>query len=499
MPRDKSGRTADATPHAASLIESLRHVGYSPETALADIIDNSITAAAGRIEILSETSADEPRIAILDDGSGMSEPELIGAMRPGNRNPLESRESHDLGRFGLGLKSASFSQCRRLTVVSRRDGITSGATWDLDEVARSNEWRIGMHDDVTDIPWSDRIEKHGTLVVWEKLDLMSGGITRDTAQRASHMNRILSVAERHLCLVFHRFLEGGTHPLEMKFNGRRLKPVDPFASKHPACQTDPEEPLALPGGEIVFQSYTLPHHNEVTKAEWEEMGGPEGHLKSQGFYVYRCRRLIIQGGWLGLARPSELTKLCRVRIDIPNTMDESWNIDVKKASAQLPPVVRDKLRHIVERFSVNSRRTYKRRGRKLVDEQRMPLWNRVLRDGAVIYRPNVEHPALSAFAKRLPDHLLQDFGRCIKLIGSALPIEALHADMAGNAEKVRPDTADVATIEQALQAMVPLLLKQGLKSEAISGLLRNIDPFRNAWALSKPQIDALLEKGDSNE
>ena len=113
MPRDKSGRTADATPHAASLIESLRDIGYSPETALADVIDNSITAKAGHVEILSETSIDKPRIAILDDGEGMSEPQLVDAMRPGTRNPLEVRDIQDLGRFGLGLKSASFSQCRR--------------------------------------------------------------------------------------------------------------------------------------------------------------------------------------------------------------------------------------------------------------------------------------------------------------------------------------------------------------------------------------------------
>ena len=125
-----STRRADATPHAASLIEGLRDIGYSLETAISDVIDNSITAGARRVRIVTETFADEPHIAIIDDGGGMTEEELIAAMRPGSRNPLASRDEPDLGRFGLGMKSASFSQCRRLTVVSRRDGRTSAAIWD---------------------------------------------------------------------------------------------------------------------------------------------------------------------------------------------------------------------------------------------------------------------------------------------------------------------------------------------------------------------------------
>ena len=499
MPRAKTSRTADATPHAASLIESLRDIGYSPKTALADIIDNSITAKAGRVEILSETSSEEPCIGILDDGEGITEPELIEAMRPGTRNPLEIRDNRDLGRFGLGLKSASFSQCRRLTVLTRRDGVTSGATWDLDEVARSNKWRIEMLDDVSKVPWNDRLPTHGTLVVWENLDRMSGGIADDAVKQADHMNRILSTAERHLCLVFHQFLEEGSRPLDLVLNGRRLQPIDPFASRHLTCQADPEERLQLSDGTVVIRSYTLPHHKEMTKTEWEETGGPEGHLKSQGFYVYRERRLIIQGGWLGLARQTELTKLCRVRVDIPNTMDAAWKIDVKKASAQLPPAVRDRLKHIVERFSETSRRTYRRRGRRLVDERRMPMWNRLLRDGAIIYRPDVQHPALSKFAERLPDHLKPAFANCITLIGSSLPTEALQADMAGNAENVRADTADSGAIEQALGIMIPILVEQGLGNEAILGLLRDVDPFRGAWEASKPIIDQLLEGTESNE
>jgi hypothetical protein len=152
MHRSTTSRRADATPHAASLIEGLRDIGYSLETAISDIIDNSITAGARQVRIITEACIDDPLLAIVDDGKGMSEEELIAAMRPGSKSPLATRNEPDLGRFGLGLKSASFSQCRRLTVVSRKDGKTSAAVWDLDDVAKRNEWAVQLPDGVEGIP-----------------------------------------------------------------------------------------------------------------------------------------------------------------------------------------------------------------------------------------------------------------------------------------------------------------------------------------------------------
>ena len=163
-------------------------------------------------------------------------------------------------------------------------------------------------------------------------------------------------------------------------------------------------------------------------------------------------------------------------------------------------MVRDRLKHIAERFSRNFPRVpIERRGQKLVDERQMPMWNRLLKDGAIIYRPDARHPALSEFAARLPDHLKPAFANCITLIGSSLPTEALHADMAGSAEKVRADTADAGAIEQALKVTVPKLMEQGLESQAIRSLLRDVEPFRGAWEISEPLIDKLLEGIEDDE
>ncbi|MBR0661662.1 ATP-binding protein [Neoroseomonas oryzicola] len=487
-----SSRRADATPHAAALIEGLRDIGYSLETAISDIIDNSITAGAREIRIITETYADEPYLAIVDDGDGMSEDALIAAMRPGSRNPLATRDEPDLGRFGLGLKSASFSQCRRLTVVSRKVDKTSAAVWDLDEVAERNEWAVQLPDDTAAIPEVSQLGAAGTLVLWQKLDRLTGGFSHNAAKRAEIINQRIAETERHLRLVFHRFMEDAK-PLRILLNGRLLRPLDPFVRKNQATIPDPEEKLALSHGVVEIQSFTLPHHRQMSKTDWEDVAGPEGHLKSQGFYLYRGRRLIIYGTWFGLCRQSELTKLSRVRIDIPNSMDADWKIDVKKSSAQLPPVVRDRLRRVIERIQDGSKRTYRKRGQKLVDHERLPMWHRIQADGQIRYRPNIEHPAFAEFAETLPKDLQRGFFNCIALVGASLPVETLHADMAATAEQIVPDRVDEDTLNQAVQATLSALLGAQKDIKEIMSLMKDVDPFRSAWDDTQRIIAATIE------
>lgn len=486
-------RWADATPHAAALIEGLRDIGYSLETAISDILDNSVTAGARRIQIITETHSDEPYIAIVDDGKGMTEDELIAAMRPGSKNPVTTRDAPDLGRFGLGLKSASFSQCRRLTVVTRKAGRTSAAIWDLDDVAKSNVWAVQLPVDANQIPAIQHLSASGTLVLWQKMDRLAGGYTHDISKRAEIMNQRIAETERHLRLVFHRFMEEAK-PISILLNGRPLRPLDPFARKSLATIPDPEERLPLPHGDVEIQSFTLPHHKQMNKADWEDIGGPEGHLKSQGFYLYRGKRLILYGTWFGLCRQSEITKLSRVRIDIPNSMDAEWKIDVKKSSAQLPPVVRERLKKVIERILAGSKRTYKKRGQKLVNIERLPMWYRIQAEGQIRYRPNTEHPAFTVFAESLPPDLRRGFYNCIELVGASLPIETLHADMAGAPEHIVPASVSEDTLAQAVQATLTVLLCARKNIEEIKSLMKDVDPFRSAWEDTQRIMAATIEK-----
>lgn len=486
-------RHVDASPYASSLIEGHRDFGYSLETAIADIIDNSITANAKNVSIIVDTVSDDPSLAIVDDGVGMTESELVDAMRLGSKNPLHTRSMNDLGRFGLGLKSASFSQCRRLSVGSVRDGRLATATWDLDEVGRRNNWSLDLNDEIDAPPGLEIPLNHGTVVVWKKLDRLSSGLNADPVKRSEHLNAALSDAERYIRLVFHRFLSGKRPKLRITLNGRRLKPIDPLASAHSAAQIGPEEVVPLLDGDVIIQCVTLPHHKMMAEEEWREVGGPDGHLRSQGLYVYRGSRLIIAGGWLGLARQTELTKLCRVRIDIPNSMDALWKIDVKKASAQLPPVIGFRLRRIIESFLGTSRRVYQRRGHRLVDPERHPLWNRLSQDGKVVFRPNLEHPAFVRFGNELPEQFRAGFETCLQLLGSGLPIEALHADLLGNAEALTEDVADEQQIREMVTAVGGALLDAGIAKDRIKDVLRAHDFFRKTWISAEIVIDAYIE------
>ena len=454
-------------------------MGYSLRTALADVIDNSITAGARNIHLLADTHHAVPAIGILDDGIGMSEEELFEAMRPGTRSPLETRSATDLGRFGLGLKTASFSQCRRLTVVTRKDSAVSCATWDLDKVAERDRWVVETPDSANSVRWSERLQDNGTLVVWEKLDRL---VNPDRQSGRHDLVRQLDEAATHVEFVFHRFLsgrEGGR--LAISMNDRELQPFDPFHSNHAATQHHPQETFGLPNGDIMIWPVTLPHHDKVTAEEWKRYAGPEGYVSNQGFYLYRNRRLIVHGTWFRLARQSELTKLARVGIDIPNTLDADWKIDVRKASAQPPAPVRERLRRIIERIGVPSRQTYIGRGAKLTETSRLPVWRRVQDKNRISYRIDEKHPLLVTFRDDLEPGMAREFERILHLLASALPLEALHVDVSANPEDVQSPRIGSKDLQIIVSSMCQILGKRELSSTEIREWMRSAEPFRTQW------------------
>lgn len=470
-------REREVPPRAGILIESLRDVGYSLQTAIADVIDNSLTGGARRIDLLAQTQSDSAAIGVLDDGAGMTEAELLEAMRPGSRSPRERREESDLGRFGLGLKTASFSQCRRLTVLTRKDGSMSCAVWDLDLVAEKDRWIVQLPGTAADVPWADRLTGNGTLVVWQKLDRLVG---RGAARAERDLTRQVSETAEHVKFVFHRFLAGRGR-VRIALNGQDLEPLDPFHSDHPATQHHPLETLSLGGRPIVIRPVTLPHHDKVTAAEWRRFAGPEGYAHNQGFYLYRNRRLIVHGTWFGLAKKAELTKLSRVQIDIPNSLDAEWKIDVKKASAQPPAPVRERLRQIVEGLGVPSKRAYRDRGARLTDPNRLPVWTRSQNKNRISYGLDLDHPVFSSFAAGLDRDRAREFQRLMKLVASSLPFDALFADVSSDPRRVVPPGLDANSLEALVQTTWCALRRTGLSAPEIEAALRSAEPFRSSW------------------
>lgn len=485
-------QTREVAPRASVLIESMRDIGYTLETALADIVDNSITAGSSNIKLFASIARASPQIAILDDGQGMDSDEILTAMRMGSRSPLEERVQTDLGRFGLGLKTASFSQCRRLTLVSRKNGCTSAAIWDLERVAKTDEWLVEIPDKPEAIPWADRLGESGTLVLWENLDRV---VQDGSSDAFAHFTKRVDEARSHLELVFHRFLtaEPGHRKIQMFLNERPLESFDPFHSSHPATDMGPVERIKVGAHEVTVQTFTLPHHKKVTPDEWERYAGPAGYVKNQGFYVYRQRRLIIHGTWFGLARQTELTKLARVRIDMPNGLDADWKIDVKKASAHPPYQVKERLRRIIETLGANSKRVFTRKGQKLLSDNRLPVWDRIQDKGEITYRINPDYPMVVEFASRLPEGVRADFFRVLEVAGSALPMDAFFADLGSSPNKVVGNATSDESLHQALQAAVKRLKDGKVHLEEIKEMLQFVEPFRSNWERTEPLLQQLTE------
>lgn len=472
-------REREHAPHAPALIESMRAVGYSLESAVADLIDNSLSASASEIRVRYQPF-DTPFVAILDNGTGMSDTELIAAMRHGSRNPTDTRAADDLGRFGLGLKTASLSQCRTLTVVSSQGGSTTGATWSLDVIARTQKWTLLELEppdiDVLPLVRELRSYAHGTLVLWRDLDRIGVEEGSIEAGLREGMTRV----REHLSLVFHRFVEPESRtsePIKISLNEDPIEPRDPFLTAHRTTHKLPEQRVRLDEAEVLVQPYILPHFSKLTPQELELAGGEDGLRRRQGFYVYRNRRLIVWGSWFRLARQDELTKLARVRVDIPNSLDPLWTLDIKKSVASPPAVVAQNLRTIVARIANSSRRVYVHRGRRVNDAPWVHLWDRAEHRDGIQYQVNRDHSLVKAVANALDDADAGLFDAFIKQIERTLPIDAIYADMAATPQALHPA---VSTTEEDLFDLAGRLCDacqgEGERRRMLDGLAA-LEPF----------------------
>jgi hypothetical protein len=329
--------TTPAEPEASSMIETFRAIGYSIQAAVADIIDNSISAGARNIWVDFEWKGDDTWLSIKDDGCGMTNEELIRAMRPGSRNPREERSSKDLGRFGLGLKTASFSQCRKLSVISKREnGEKNFWTWDMDFVNQTSKWELIRYLPEEFANSTDDL-RSGTTVIWNDLDRLVSNLHADDKSALGKFLEIMEQIKKHLAMVFHRFMENKRIKIFFQHAGsgsREIESWNPFLPNHPATQNFPDEPLQ--NNQVRIRGFVLPHKSRLTEEEFRRNEGPRGWNEQQGFYIYRSERLLLSGDWLGMFRKEEHYKLARIMIDLPNHLDSEWQIDIKKSVAPMP-------------------------------------------------------------------------------------------------------------------------------------------------------------------
>lgn len=418
-------------PSAASLSASLRDLGYSLEAAIADLIDNSISAEATEIDVFCDLSRSAPVLVIADNGRGMTGEQVIAALRHGTTDPRKKRGPKDLGRFGLGLKTASFSQCRRLTAISVIKGASVGAEWNLEEVEKNDEWLISIldPDEITAQPYFEILDDTGTLIIWRDLDRL---FEDETGRRRDEIvSEKLTLVERHLSLVFHRFLAGevkGRKKLSIRINGHSVVPFDPFCRKNEATQILPEEIVWVNGVPITMQPYILPHHSRLSVAEFDYYQDRSDFISNQGAYVYRGGRLMAWGDWFRMVPKGEATKLARVQIDFPNSLDEAWTIDIKKSRARPPHAVRERLHQIIAKIANRSVTVHRGRGQRLFHEDKAPLWERYAGHGGICYEINSEHPLITSLSRTLASTDAESLRVLLQSLAASLPVEMIYSD-----------------------------------------------------------------------
>lgn len=474
------------SPSPAALIESLRSIGYTIETALADIIDNSISAEASDIEVRFLWDEYTPWIAVLDNGFGMTADELRAAMRFGSTSPTETRAKDDLGRFGLGMKTASISQCRNLTVCSKSEGEMSAYQWDLDRIVEndSNDWLLAVLDNQAiseDILLnqlaSDYLQNRnsGTIVLWRQLDAtMAGTATIDCERKFSEL---MSSSRSHIETVFHRFLSPSTgkKSVNITFNNSPLTAFNPFGPAIPARQEKQLEKISLHGEIIKIQPYILPHQNKVSKTEYDKYSGEGGYLQNQGFYVYRNRRLIMKATWFRLIKKEELNKLVRVQIDIPNSLDHLWAINVHKSQVTPPEVVRKELKKIIQRISGAGKQVYRRKATTLQNRNLTPVWAREVIDGKISYAVNEDHPLVNDVLFSVPPDVQGKVESCLKLIAQSFPKDVYYNDVADDSLELKTGNDDVDAVRDLCLQLISTLQACGFSGDDLKRRVRQTE------------------------
>jgi hypothetical protein len=411
-------------PDPSGTFESMRAYGYSFSEAISDLIDNSITAEAKNVWIHMNYNKEDSWVRITDDGLGMSQDALINAMTIGKKPLNNKRDSEDHGRFGFGLKTASISQAKRLTVLTKNNIKNQyEATWDLDEV-KENGWKLYLT--TLDKNSSNRLgslDKTGTIVLWEKLDRLVPNSSNESKVNFETLGKNLN----HLLgCKYHRIIESGK--LNLYYNNTKIDFFDPF--KLPTMQLKDLGKSTY--GNVVVNAYLLPHDSKFKNKpkDLEYAEGFKGMFDHQGIYLYRKNRLMVMGEWLnsGFSK-TEVSKLLRIKIDIDNTNDEEWRIDVRKCNAIIPDTILSDLKRIILACKKEAKKRYTFRVAKNLnkttqksEEDYIEIWDQNITRNGTLYKINKDHPII----KTLKDSILttarnKDLGVALnKLLDSVL-------------------------------------------------------------------------------
>lgn len=370
-------KSEDASPNPEYLIKSIAEQGYSLETSLADLMDNSISAEADKIEVLIDTDSEPFKLFLADNGKGMTEEELSNNMQFPSNSPEDSRSNSDLGRFGLGMKTASFSQTRKFTVLSKKKGENKyhGRTWDVDYL-KANGWKIIINSDeeVARLMYQynqlskeflKRFDEYepNTIVIWEGLykfeSYLKEGNRKDALKR-----EITEVTSDYLALVFHRFMEKSINPLKIRINNTIVSPFNPFPDEEKDFRQIEPKQSAFRSDVIKIEGFVLPSRaiTESKKNLTKWTTKYRGLMDMEGLYIYRADRIILFGGWNGIVKKAPRLQLARLRVEVGNSVDHLLHLNVSKSQIVVPHELRNAFEDYIGELKIEAEREYYNRG-----------------------------------------------------------------------------------------------------------------------------------------
>lgn len=469
-------------PSASILLSSLRSVGYTPETAIADIVDNSLSAKASVVDITFDWL--KQRIIISDNGEGMNRSELLSSMSIGSSDPLNDRSIHDLGRFGMGMKTASFSLGKKLTVLSKTSNEISNACWDLDYVRQSDKWEILINNFSNEFiqELTNKLSEFscGTIVCISNIDKL---ISSDSQAEKRKFYKMIESVKSHLSLVFHRFMEAGE--IQIRFNGMFLKPWNPFIPQNNARQELEQDKVYENGHKVVVKPYVLPHKTKFANDnDFKAAGGYKGWLHHQGFYVYRNRRLIIYGTWFGLLKKEMSYNLARIQLDIYSDSDFDWQIDIKKSKAVPPAYTDDIIRLSAEKASQKSVKVYNSRGTYSGSKgnantpQLSYVWEqRKDSRGVYSFYLNKKHTLLNKLKTSMNSEQKDILKAYLSLVEKCSPIELSGVNNAIGNKKQPLSESEYDSLEYEAKKLIKTLAYNSISKDEIKNLLQQMPDY----------------------
>ncbi|MGK0234790.1 MAG: hypothetical protein ACI9EK_001319 [Psychroserpens sp.] len=436
-----------AIPNPEYLIKSIAEQGYSFEAAIADLIDNSVSANADKIQIFTDAETNPYKLFIADNGDGMSLDILRKSMQFPSCSPEGSRVTNDLGRFGLGMKTASFSQTRKFTVISKIKGTNeyNAFTWDVD-ILKSGEWKIivNSQEDINLILKEfDELSKSllndfdefetNTIIVWNGLYKFEQYLEEKNRKNALH-REINEVATDHLQITFHRFMEKKDSPLKVRVNNKRLIPFNPFPTNQRNLRNIEYKSKKFGYDKIKIEGFVLPSSSIIDAKDVDNIWTTKYRslLDMEGVYIYRADRLIVLGGWNGLIKKSPRLQLARLRVDIGNNSDHLLHLNVAKSTVIIPHELKSAFQDYIEELKFEAKKEFFNREIKRFPDKNthnIKLFERRASNKDVLLEINENYPLLSSILEEVSGSQSARLKIIIRMINTTInKLRNVHVD-----------------------------------------------------------------------